>query len=326
MPTTVNTSPFIVKSGDFSRFRLNRKKLTKPLPSGFGAAIQHLTFLRPNPRSFGNPEGLGFHKVTKYPVALSGNRCGHDPDNIRRLIDANPYKTELGAKPDTISADDVRYDKNGNKLRMKLQYKVVDAIYGYLGDSSTISVVRQHRQLIKKGLSKYVRKHRTDGAEAFTALLAACALNMDAMSKRIGRPDQSDKTIFHYMSLSALADAAKISLSRAKRAWKLIVDCKLISSKKICEQKEDGNYRSGPSAKCFSMDFLISLGLKAAHDREVQSLSKKRKQDAQEQEEKRANDPQIKAKDKMSRKLVLDEAYASLGFGGNFTPSSSPPP
>lgn len=316
-------NPFIIKPGDFSRFRLDRRKLTTPLPDGFGAGVQYLTFNRPNPRSFGNPEGLGFHKVIKYPVTLSGNRCGHDPENIRRIIDKSPYKTELGAKPDTVTLEDGRYDHHGNKLRMRLQYKCVDAIYGYLGDASTIAVVRQHRQLIKKGLSKYVRKHRTDGAEAFTALLAACALNMDVMSKRIGRPDPHDKTVFHYMSLSALADAAKLSLSRAKRAWKLIVDCKLISSKKICEKKEDGSYRSGPSAKCMSMDFLVSLGLKTAHDREVQSLTKKRKKAAQEQADKQANDPQVKAKAKMTREMALADAYADLGRV--YTPVTSPP-
>lgn len=258
-------------------------------------------------------------------IKLSGNGCSHDPRNFRSALLDNPYKTELGEKPDTEKDSKGRKrDKNGFVLRSKVQYSIAFEIAKYAEDRKIIPAIGMARKL--KGYAR--PEPRSERREAIALLGQACAMHMDVISGRIGRPDAEDKEKFHYNSLESLAASVGLSPSRAKRAWQDMLSAKIVTSKKVCSLNESGDYRSEASAKCFSSDFIASLGFKVQHEKTAKNLYKKRKDEAQAEEEAAARSPEAKAKLKMSREMALADAYGDLGR--TYTPlnanSSSEPP
>lgn len=196
-------------------------------------------------------------------TSRSGNRCGHDPNAPVWLIRNNPYEQET----------DTPVDEAGNNRRSRLQYKAIAAIKGYYTNVRLLPSLN-----IANGS---MRQQRTERREACVRLLESMILHMDVTSLRIGYPDKNAFNGFAYRSVEFLADAAKLSYSRAKRALDDLRRAGILSSHQQYIKQGEGEstkYTGIASTKRLSEAFFTVLGFEKWLSKERKKASDRRKQ------------------------------------------------
>lgn len=169
-----------------------------------------------------------------------GNFCGHNPAFPRFVLDENPYEAES------------KEDGTGCKRRARILYKTTEKIKSYYKDTDVIPTLA--------AVNNSTRRQRSERREACIALMEALILNMDIASMRVGYPSRDG---FQNYSLEWLANTAKISFSRAKRALSDLKKSGIITVKQAREFLDDGSFKGLNAVKRLSEAFFQVLGLSA---------------------------------------------------------------
>ena len=151
----------------------------------------------------------------------SGNRCGHDPANPRWF----EPPAEHGERPSIITrwierAKDFYHDPG----------KIPSLAGALLGRKRAADPAGDHKP----------RQMRSERREACCDLLGSIAHYCDLPSLCLSVP-QPDASLLP-LKFETIAERAGLSLRRAERAMRDIVDAGLISIYPRCEIQEDGNY------------------------------------------------------------------------------------
>lgn len=273
------TTPFEFQYCTGRRSMLPRKHLRerakKPARS-FDAAIQpYQTCI--------SVKGKRFPK-RKYFVKASGNSCHHNPDELKSVVEKSPYDAESG-KIDPLLSQKVqgkKFDQYGNRIRTNAQYKAINKAKQYQTNPDilpSVDIARRAKKRRRCGISK-IGKHRSEGREGLCSTLELLFLNMDVHSFRVGRPDLTDKKLFHYVLNENLASGAGLGKKRFDRNIELLVDAKIIGTSRKYEKLKSGKYVGKASAIWFTDDFMKSFGMFNTFDRTSKQLTKRDKDHA----------------------------------------------
>ena len=172
-----------------------------------------------------------------------GNFCGHNPAEPRFVMQHHAYF----AKQEN--------DDLGNKRRPQILYDIVERVKAYYHDPDVMPMLH----IANSDKRKSDRKRRSETREAVVNLLSVMIMNMDLNSFRVGQP-MAGGGFFNY-SLEWLAEKAKISFSRAKRAMSDLNDAMIISSFQYREMinKDRKEYIAHNAARLFDSDFFTIL-------------------------------------------------------------------
>jgi len=229
-------------------------------------------------------KGKAFRK-RKYFIKASGNGCYHEPSNLKPLVTRSPYSKDTG-KPDrnlVVRVAGKDHDEYGNRLRSNAQYKAIAKAKEYYLNPNVLPFIEVARTAIKrqKSGSSKIGKHRSEGREGLCCTLEALFLNMDIHSFRVGRPDASDKKVFHYAVNESIAAQVGLHPKRLQRNLELLEAANIIYMKRQYEELENGEYVGKASAIGFTHDFMKAFGMKFTFHRTSQQLTKREKQNAQ---------------------------------------------
>ena len=272
MTSPALTSPFEFKYRTGSYSLLKRKHLRErdKLPArSFDAAIQ--VFQR-----FVSTKGKPFKKQIKF-IKTPGNGCYHDSNNLKPVVGAGPYSADSG-KLDPMLMHKVRgkkFDNYGNAVRTNAQYKAAAKAKRYYSDPDllpSIKAARQAKNRMKGGSGK-VGKHRSEGREAACSILEVLFMNTDILSLRVGRPDVSNKKLFHYATNSALASQGGLGFKRFQRGIELLRDAKILGTSRRYEQLKSGKYVGKASAIWFTREFMKSFDMLNTFNRTAKQLT-----------------------------------------------------
>lgn len=270
------TSPAAIVPIEFKRrlgqrSLLPRKQRRKKPSKDFGGIFLYGDFVSVKGKSY---------KKKKYPIRPSGNGCHHDPDNLKLLIENTPYSKETG-KPERVFVKGKSYDAYGNRLRSNAQYKAAKKAQGYYSNPNILPSVGVALQAIKRKKGGGKRgQHRSEGREGVCGVMEILFLNMDVHSLRVGRPDISDKKVFHYHTNATLAAESGLGEKRLQRNLELLEAAGIIGMKRRHEKLPSGAHIGKASAIWFTRDFMKSFDMLNTFNRTSQQLTKRDKQNA----------------------------------------------
>jgi len=224
----------------------------------------------------------------KYFIKATGNGCYHEPSNLQPLVAKSPYSKATG-KPDrdlVIRLAGKDHDEYGNRLRTNAQYKAIAKAKEYYHNPNVLPFIEVARKAIKNRScgSHKIGRHRSEGREGLCCTLEVLFLNMDIHSFRVGRPDDSDKKVFHYAINESLAAQVGLHPKRLQRNLELLEAANIIYMKRQYEKLDNGDYVGKASAIGFTHDFMKAFGMKFTFNRTSQQLTKRDKQNAQRDE------------------------------------------
>lgn len=178
----------------------------------------------------------------------SGNRCGHDPGAPRWF----EPPADHAPRPPIIR-------------------KWIDRVRQFFGTPAKIpSLENAHhaRKVAADPLGAHKpRQMRSERREACCSLLGAIAHYCDLPTLCLSVP-QPDGVLLP-VRMDTLADRAGLSMRRAERAMRDIVDAGLVSVHKRCELQDDGTYIGRAAVRVLPPSFFGLFGLEARleHDR-----------------------------------------------------------
>lgn len=186
---------------------------------------------------------------------LTGNRCGHDPLSPR-WFEPPP---DHGDRPPIIR-------------------KWIDRVKGFYHDPGKIpslaNVLFDRRQASDPDGDHKPRQMRSERREACCSLLGAIAHYCDLPSLCLSVP-QPDGTLLP-IRMETLAERAGLSLRRAERAMRDIVDSGLLAIHRRCEQLADGSYIGRAAIRVIAPAFFGLFGLEGRLDHDRRRISQKR--------------------------------------------------
>ena len=229
--------------------------------------------------------------VTIKRINHGGNFCGHEPKNPRFIMEHHAYY------------DKQKIDDLGSKRRPRILYDIVQRIKAYYKDTDVMPVLHNansHRRTSDK-------QRRSESREAVINLLTIMIMNMDLASLRVGQPTL-DGGFFNY-SVEWLAEKAKLSVSRAKRAMSDLNNSTLIASYQYREliDKEKEIYIAHNAARVFAMDFFIMLKIDLQLFGEARKVSHKKHQAKQ-----KAAQTQFTAKEQAVSRINMKKIMNAL--------------
>jgi hypothetical protein len=180
----------------------------------------------------------------------TGNRCGHDPQNL---------SAERLALPEV---------KNG--FRVKILQRLIDRAQAYFNDPASVPLLAYLSG--KKNRDGSPRQNRSEGREAQSLILSAIYASMDLKSLRVGTYTPRGE----FKNLSFLDLALRCGLTRqvknedtgvvetvpSSRFWRGVAWLKKAGAMTVFEQYEEtpDGPRGRPAIKHMSAKFLRDLG------------------------------------------------------------------
>ena len=217
----------------------------------------------------------------------SGNRCGHDPDSPK-----------LFAPPEN------------HKDRPPILVKWIERVKKFYEDPMSIpslaTVLFKRKTKLDLSIDHTMRQMRSERREACCSLLGAIAHYLDLPSLCLSVP-QDDGSL-RPIRLDTLAEAAGLSMRRAERAMRDIVEAGLVTAHHRCEEIAEGVYVGRAAIRVVKTTFFALFGLeeRLAHDR------------------RRISQQRIKAREGQqgtrTEKARLSVALDALGAGGATVP------
>lgn len=177
--------------------------------------------------------------ITK--VSNAGNRCGHDPDHPKFMINIFPY----GA-----NGKHREMDNTGERRRSMLQYAIIEKLHEYFNNPKMLPMLN--------AVNGSDRQQRSERRESIIGFIESCIYSMDLVSLRVGYP--GDDGTFVYRTMEYLAEKAGLNAKRAERALADIKACGFITVKKACKKNSDNTFTGMASTKCIAREFLAFLG------------------------------------------------------------------
>lgn len=270
MTSPAITTPFRFNYQTGQRSLLPRKqRRMKPSKGKFSSVIQAYETLV-------SSKGKAFQR-RKYFVKPSGNGCFHDKKAFAPLVAENPYEIAKG-KPKPYVIKGKRFDEWGNRLRSNAQYKAVKVTDKYYKNPLSMPFIESARRAMKRkqGGGK-LRQHRSEGRSGICKVLATLLLNIDIHSLRVGRPDTSDKKIFHYHLNESLSAQSGLGAKSFQRHLELLQLAGVICMRRQFEKLANGEHVGKSSAIWFTRKFMKAMGLLSAFNRTSEQLTKREK-------------------------------------------------
>ena len=187
----------------------------------------------------------------------------------------------------------------GGKRRTRIKYKVIEKIQEYYSKPSVIPMLN--------AVNGSARQQRTERREACVSLLEAMVYSMDLVTLRVGYPGEHGTGDFVYRTIEWLAEKASISISRAKRAFKDLKSCGILSVKRVCRENDDGSHSSLAASKCFSKAFMLLLGFDKWMSKERKKASARKHEAQVDAEDAAKRTPQARAHSIMMTQMLLNQ-------------------
>lgn len=193
---------------------------------------------------------------------LTGNRCGHDPLSPR-WFEPPP---DHGDRPPIIR-------------------KWIDRVKGFYHDPGKIpslaNVLFDRRQASDPDGDHKPRQMRSERREACCSLLGAIAHYCDLPSLCLSVP-QPDGTLLP-IRMETLAERAGLSMRRAERAMRDIVDGGLLAIHRRCEQLADGSFIGRAAIRVIPPELFGLFGLQGRLEHDRRRISQQRTEERRDQ-------------------------------------------
>lgn len=241
----------------------------------------------------------------------SGNRCGHHPTRPRWF----------SPPPD-------------HKPRPPILRQWIERVRQFFDRPQTIPSLNgaHHARQRQRNPDHKARQMRSERREACCSLLGAIAhyLDLPSLCLSVPQPDGSLLPI----TMAKLAEAAGLSMRRAERAMRDIIDAGLLGSHQRAELLADGTYRGHAAIRVVPTSFFGLFGLEVQLEHDRQRISEQRRQARDQQQPTRTAAARIKVavgaainaitgRDKPPEPTVPETAAAKIDLDRPLSPEAA---
>jgi len=181
--------------------------------------------------------------------ALFGNRCGHDPQNLREYHRPEHHKPRPSI----------------------LEQAILNAAHYY----------NSPKKFLKKlsALHSQNRRKRSERREAITSVLQVLLHYIELISLKVGMNTRTSELIS--LDINFIAGKAGIEALRARRAIKDLVKAGYIKLSRQWTRKDDGSFLGLPSIREITLEFFHDLGIDLLRLASVREWKRKKQEKVQ---------------------------------------------